>query len=93
MLEQEQAYYAEHLTDWLSQYVDRFVVVKGESLVGVYNTMEEALADGARRFGLQSVLVRRVQPVQEEVKIPALTLGLLHADSSHSVFAAAPAGR
>jgi hypothetical protein len=85
MLEQELHVYDEHLSEWLGQYRGRFVLVKGAELVGVFNTVDEALAEGARRFGLSSFLVRRVEPVQEEVRIPALTLGLLRADSTRPV--------
>lgn len=84
MLEQERAIYDEKKKDWLAQYSGRFVVVKGDDLIGVYNTIDEAIAEGARRFGLSSFLVRQVLPVQEEVRIPALTMGLLRADTPHS---------
>ena len=78
MLEQERQFYSENLDKWLTQHAGKFVLVKGEELLGAYETYEDALAEGARRFGLQSFLVRRVGDVEQEVNIPALTLGLLH---------------
>lgn len=61
-----------------------FVVIKGEELIGNYSTIQEALAEGARRFGLDSFLVRKVETKTEEISIPALTLGILRADPSCS---------
>lgn len=85
MLEQELAYYAEHLAEWLAKHQGKFVLVKGRELVGVFENQNEALAEGARRFGLESFLARRVEEAEELVHVPALTLGLLRADSEHSV--------
>ena len=85
MLEEERDYYDQHLDEWLRQYPGRFVLVKGAELVGAFDTMEDALAEGARRFGLTSYLIRRVEPTQPIVHIPALSLGLLHADSARPV--------
>lgn len=85
MLDEELHYYDEHLDDWLNQFPGRFVLVKGNELVGTFDTEDEALAEGARRFGLSSFLVRCVDPVPPEVWIPGLTLGLLNADHAPPV--------
>jgi hypothetical protein len=85
MLEKERQYYDSRLEQWLGQIPGRFVVITGDELVGIFDTMEEALAAGARRRGLAPFLVRRIQPAQEEVRIPALTWGLLNANITHSV--------
>ncbi len=82
-LDQEIRFYNDTLIDWLTRFRDRFVLVKGGELIGVYNTNSEALAEGARRFGLQSFLVRQVQEQQPDVYIPALALGILRADYPH----------
>ena len=85
MLEKERQYFTEHRAELLARYPDKFVVIKDTELVGAFNTIEEALAEGARRFGLQPFLVRRVTESDETINIPALTLGILRADSPHSV--------
>lgn len=61
------------------------VLIKGEQLVGTYATIQEALSEGARRFGLGSYLVRQIDEPTTDVSIPALTLGLLRADPSRPV--------
>lgn len=85
MLDEERAYFDEHLPDWLQHYPGKYIVVRGNELVGTFDTQEQALSEGARRFGLSSFLVRQVLESNPEVRIPALTLGLLNADSQRSV--------
>jgi hypothetical protein len=86
MLEEERQYFSEHRDELLSLHAEKFVVIKNAELVGSFNTIEEALAEGARRFGLTPFLVRRVTATEEkEINIPALTLGILRADSSRPV--------
>ncbi len=85
MLEQEIKYFSDHLTGWLEQHSGKFAVVKEQTLIGFFDTIEQALAEGARCFGLQSFLVRRVVETPEVVSIPALSLGILRADTPHSV--------
>jgi len=83
-LEQERAFYDAHEAEWIATHPGRFVVVKGSCLLGVFESMEQALAAGAASYGLTSFLVRKLGERQEEVNIPALTLGLLRANSEHS---------
>lgn len=79
MLEEELRFYEQHEKELLSKFPGKFVLVKGSRLVGTFDTHEEALEEGARLFGLESVLVRRVEEVPVAAYVPALTLGLLRA--------------
>jgi hypothetical protein len=81
MLETERKYYDAHKAEWLRTHAGRFVVVKDEQLIGVYDTLDEALQAGAAEFGLVPFLVRRVGEGEQTVTVPALTLGLLGAHS------------
>lgn len=83
-LEVERDFYAAHEAEWMVLHPGRFVVVKGERLLGAFDSMAEALAAGAAAFGTQSFLVRRLGEKPAEVHIPALTLGLLRANPQHS---------
>jgi hypothetical protein len=85
MLDKERKFFAEKRSELQTRYPDKFVVVKDEEVIGAFNTIEEALSEGARRFGLQSFLVRHVTDSEETINIPALTLGILRADSPHSI--------
>lgn len=84
LLERERAFYTAHEAEWVTAHPGRFVVVKGERLLGAFDSIEEALAAGAATFGLESFLVRKLGERQMEVNIPALTLGLLRANPQHS---------
>lgn len=86
MLERERQYFSKHHAELLARHLGKVVLIKDEELIGAFNTIEEALAEGARRFGLTPFLVREVTASEEqEVNIPALTLGLLRADSSRPI--------
>jgi hypothetical protein len=84
LLERERAFYAAHETEWAAAHPGRFVVVKGDRLLGAFDSIEEALAAGAASFGLDSFLVRKLGEKRDEISIPALTLGLLRANPQHS---------
>ena len=86
MLEKERQYFSEHHAELLSRHQGKVVLIKDDQLLGAFNTIEEALGEGARRFGLKPFLVREVTAAAEkEINIPALTLGLLRADSSRPI--------
>ena len=84
LLERERATYAAHEAEWASAHPGRFVVVKDDHLLGTFDSIEEALAAGAASFGRESFLVRKLGEKQDEINIPALTLGLLRANPQHS---------
>jgi hypothetical protein len=64
----------------LKVHAGKFVLIKGNELLGVFDTPDTAISEGAKRFGSQSFLVRQVNPADEDIYIPALALGLLHAN-------------
>jgi hypothetical protein len=85
MLDVERKYFADNLPSLLSQYGGRFIVIKDQTVVGAFGTIDEALREGARRFGLQSFLTRLVSETPHEISIPALTLGVLYANPPYPV--------
>jgi hypothetical protein len=78
-LEQELQFFAENKTKWFKAHFGKFVLVKDSELVGVYDNAETAIAEGAKRFGAESFLVRQLNPDEKDIYIPALASGLLHA--------------
>jgi hypothetical protein len=77
MLDEEIKFFDESLDDWLKQNAGMIALIKGRELIGVYNTEDEALVEGARRYQLQSFLIRRIVREQPSISAPALTLGIL----------------
>ncbi len=84
MLEKERKYFENNIAQWLKESPGKFVLIKDESLIGKFDNQKDALVEGARRFGNQSFLVRKVEESEDIIYIPALTLGILRADSTHS---------
>lgn len=78
-LEKEYQYYLKIKAELLKQHQGKFALIKGEELIGTYDTAENAYKVGLGRFGNVPFLIIRVQENEEKVWIPALELGLLHA--------------
>ncbi len=76
MLEQERNLY-ENMKDTL--YVGQFVVIHGDELVGLYETEEQAMSEGVRRFGREPFLVRQAGNKESVLSNPALSLGIIRA--------------
>jgi len=79
-LEQELKVFTENKSKWAENHPGKFALVKGTELIGFFDQAESALAEGARLFGAESFLVRLVSASEDPVYIPALALGLLHAN-------------
>jgi hypothetical protein len=86
MLEKERECFDLKKPELLEDHRGKFVLIKEDDLVGVFNTIEEAMSEGARLFGLQPFLVRQINnAVEEEINIPALNLGILNANSTRPI--------
>ena len=85
MLDKERAFFESNQVRWRKKFPGTLALVKDSELIGTYAAQEDALAEGARRFGLHPFLVRRVDDERAPVYIPALDLGILSADSQHPV--------
>jgi hypothetical protein len=84
-LEKELELFEKNLPLWLKEHRGKFALIQGDSFIGAYLSADEALAEGARLFGAKSFLIRQILETQAEVSIPALTMGLMHADLSHTI--------
>jgi hypothetical protein len=81
MLDVELKYLDSHKDELLKQYGGKILVISGEHVTGAFDTMEEALAGAVAQHGLANVLIRRPSEAQIEFSAPALTLGILSANS------------
>ena len=90
MLDAERAYFDRSIADLQARFPGKFVVIKGEEVIGDFNTIQEALGEGARRFGLEGFLVRQVGVPQKAISIPALALGILRANPTSTVVRRGP---
>lgn len=76
-LELETAAYAAMKKDLLSRAPGKFVLLIGQDEVGIFDRIEEAIAEGVRRVGLKPFLVRKITVEQETVLLPAWSLGVM----------------
>ena len=79
-LETEINYFEAHKNEWLEHHENKYALVKGEELVGTFDTMEQAYLIGVERFGNEPFLIRKIQLEQPVEHLPALTLGIIHAN-------------
>lgn len=77
ILRQGIATYEEVLPALLETHRNRFVLIKGDEVVGVFESDEAALRHAAARFGLGPYLVRRIHEERPIESAPAFTLGIL----------------
>lgn len=77
VLQQEIAAYESRRAELLRHHAGKFVLIKGDELVGAYDTQEAAYGAGVERFGNQPMLIRQVLPEDQVEFLPALMHGVL----------------
>ena len=60
-LDTELKYYESHKADFLKAYRGQVALIRGETLVGVFPTEEEAYKAGIKQFGNLPFLIARVE--------------------------------
>lgn len=68
-LETELAYYQRRRDELVARESGRFALIKGEQLIGVYDTLEEALTAGYSRFGLEPFLAKLISQTDETINL------------------------
>ena len=84
-LQVERAFFERSLETWLRIYPDKFALIQGESLIGVFDTDLAAVAEGARRFGKTPYLVRRIIAGAQFSQPLAYDLGILYAHPAFTI--------
>ena len=69
--------------EFLERFPGKFLLIKGRKLQGQFNTREEAIQAGVRKYGLGSFLVRQAGEDAPVFSIPALALGILQGPNAH----------
>lgn len=85
-LQSERALFSRMLTEWLQVYYGKYALIKGDELIGVFDTDMTAVAEGARLFGAEPFLVRAVVPDDQQPSAPAYTLGILRANIASTIW-------
>jgi hypothetical protein len=80
MFEKELRYYKTHKDELLKSHPNKFLVIKGDRLLGPYNTDKDAYEAGLQEFGNVPFLIKKVTKEEEIIRFPALVLGVVNAD-------------
>jgi hypothetical protein len=63
-LEKEQATYVRELAGLLPN-IGKYVLIQGDTVVGVYSEYEAALGAGYDKFGLDPFMVKKIQAIEQ----------------------------
>ena len=81
VLEAELKYYEEQKQELLAHHEGQFALIKGDQLVGVFSTEDEAFNVGVAKLGNVPFLIQSVQVNEEFIQQPALAVGMISAHS------------
>ena len=82
ILGEETEFLDDNMAKFVDAYPDKVLLVKGNELIGAFDTESEAVNEGVKRFGKGPFLVRKAGEDTPEYFIPALAYGLLQECSS-----------
>lgn len=80
MFEKELQYYKTRKEELLKRHANKYLVIKGDRLLGVYDTDIDAYKAGLKEFGNVAFLIKKVTKEEEVIRFPALVLGVVNAD-------------
>ena len=78
-LEQEIRFFEEQKPELLKHHEGKFALVVGKSLLGIFDSHEEAYKAGLARVGNRPMLIKQILRVEPTQSAPALARGLLGA--------------
>jgi len=78
-LETELALFEKLKPELLKNHEGKFALIHGSDFIGAFDTAENAYADGVKRWGRDSFLVKKIAAKEEVYRNQALSLGLIHA--------------
>lgn len=79
VLREELEFFESKREEWIKIYEGKFALVKGNRLIDTFTTLEEAYRKGVELFGNGPFLIKVISKEEKIEKIPALTLGIIHA--------------
>ena len=65
MLEQENKFFEDNLSEFLETKKGKYVLVFGTELIGTFESQIDALSEGYEKFKEKPFFVRQVLPIQE----------------------------
>lgn len=62
MLKQEFQYYLDHQEEFVKKHLNKFLVIRDQKVVGVYDTKPEAYDEATSKYELGSFLIQHCLP-------------------------------
>lgn len=62
MLKQEFQYYLDHQEDLVKKHLNKFLVIKDQKIVGVYDAKQKAYDDATSKYELGTFLIQHCLP-------------------------------
>ena len=69
MLEREFQYYIDHQKELVEKYNGKYLVIKDEQVVGIYDTLDEAAVEADKKHKGDSYLIQECLPGEENFTI------------------------
>jgi hypothetical protein len=76
-LDAELKFYADHKDELVQKHPLKYVVIKGDKLLGAYDTAQAAYEAGVAEYGTEPFLTRQVVPTEPIAHAPAIYAGLV----------------
>lgn len=65
MLEKEYRYYKKHKEELTDKYLGKHIVIKDDKVVGVYNSLEEAMLNSLQKYQLGTFFVKQIEKEEQ----------------------------
>ncbi|MFA7402183.1 MAG: hypothetical protein WCZ21_06600 [Bacteroidales bacterium] len=65
MLDKELQYYIDNQNELVAKYIGKYLVIKGQTIIGVYDTEIEAYSETVKKHELGTFLIQECQPGDE----------------------------
>lgn len=85
MLEKEFKYYKDHQTELVKAYKNKFIVIKGQKVVGAYDSHNEAYNDSVGKFKLGTFLIQHCLPGKDSYTQTFHSQVIIHGTTPKSV--------
>ena len=72
MLEQENSFYELHQTEFREKYLDKWLVITGETLWGVYDKIADAARDAFKHLEPGKIMIHRPADDGKIIEIPSV---------------------
>jgi predicted acetyltransferase len=63
-LQVESKVFEAHVGEWRSAHMGEFVLIKGEEVIGFYESLDEAFDQGGQRYGMADFFIEQILPAE-----------------------------